>query len=214
MPEYTTSAPRLSSRFEEALVYASQLHATQVRKGTSGTPYVAHLLGVASLVLEDGGDEDQAIAALLHDAVEDFPEDGQTRKDIGDRFGERVQRIVLACTDSDPDAPTGAAKESWRSRKERYLRHLEHQPAEVLRVSVADKLYNATMILNEFRRIGPLVWNRFTAGRANQLWYYRSLVDVFRRAPSAPPQLVEQLDRMVSALERLDGKTEGRKDGK
>lgn len=197
-----TGVKQLSSLFEEALVYASQLHATQVRKGRRETPYIAHLLGVASLVLEEGGDEEEAIAALLHDALEDWPADGRTRRDIRERFGERVERIVVECTDSDPDAGSSMDKAPWRERKERYLAHLPSRPADTLRVSAADKLYNARAILADYREIGEHAWDRFTVGGAEQLWYYRRLVEALREAEHAPRRLVEELARVVARLER------------
>jgi GTP pyrophosphokinase len=197
-----TGQGQLSSRFDEALVYASRLHATQVRKGRRETPYIAHLLGVASLVLEEGGDEEEAIAALLHDALEDWPADGRTRGDILRRFGGRVERIVVACTDSDPDAGSAEDKAPWRERKERYLAHLPAQPPDTLRVSAADKLYNARAILADYREIGEHAWDRFTVGGAEQMWYYRKLVEAFKASGRAPPRLVAELGRVVARLDR------------
>ena len=184
----------LSSRFEDALVFATRLHATQVRKGT-GVPYVAHLLAVAGLVLEQGGDEDTAIAALLHDAIEDQG-GAATREAIRARFGDRVTAIVDACSDTDifPKPP-------WRARKEAYLAHLPAATDEVRLVSVADKLHNARAILADYRQRGEAVWERFNGGREGTLWYYRELVAAFRAGEVTP--LVEELDRTVSELERL-----------
>ncbi len=194
----------LSGRFQEALVYASQLHATQVRKGPAATPYIGHLLGVASLVLEDGGDEDEAIAALLHDAVEDRPADGKTQEEIRAQFGDRVHRIVLACTDSDPQAANGDPKAEWHARKEQHLRHLAEAPLDVVRVVAADKLHNAWSILGDFRRIGPGVWHRFHAGEAQQLWFYRGLLTSLRQALAGrESRLVEELERVVRKIERI-----------
>lgn len=194
----------LSSRFQEALVYASQLHATQVRKGPTPTPYIGHLLGVASLVLDDGGDEDEVIAALLHDAVEDRPADGRTQEEIRAQFGDRVHRIVLACTDSDPLAGNGDPKGDWHERKARHLRHLAAVSPDVVRVVAADKLHNAWSILGDFRRIGPGVWHRFHAGEAQQLWFYRELITVLRQAlGGAESRLVDELDRVVGKIERI-----------
>jgi GTP pyrophosphokinase len=192
--------PLLSSRFEDALVLAARLHARQRRKG-SGVPYVSHLLGVASLVLEDGGDEDQAIAALLHDAVED--QGGQpTLEVIRARFGDTVAAIVLGCTDSDT-----IPKPPWRERKERYIAHLRHAPAEVRRVSAADKLHNARTIVADLRTVGDSIWSRFTADRDGTLWYYRSLVAVFKETGGGP--LADALERVVAEMMRL---SEGRAD--
>ncbi len=189
-----SSTPKLTSRFEEALRYATQLHATQKRKGTQ-IPYIAHLMSVAALVLEDGGDEDEAIAALLHDAVED--QGGRpTLEEIRGRFGERVARIVESCTDADtlPRPP-------WRERKEHYIEHIQRAPADVRRVSLCDKLHNARAILADFRQRGDLLWTRFDGGKEGTLWYYRSLITAFRQAGSSA--MVDELDRVVTKLERL-----------
>ncbi len=184
----------LSTRFEEALIFATRLHARQVRKGTS-VPYVAHLLAVASLVLEQGGDEDQTIAALLHDAAED--QGGRSTLDeIRRRFGARVAEIVEGCTDSFT-----FLKPPWRKRKEAYLAHLPQASAAVRLVSAADKLHNARTILADYRQLGEAVWRRFNGGREGTLWYYRTLVEAFQAGESFP--LVEELDRVVSELERL-----------
>jgi (p)ppGpp synthase/HD superfamily hydrolase len=153
----------LTERFDEALVFASRLHASQVRKGTT-IPYLSHLLGVASLVLEAGGDEDEAIAGLLHDAVED--QGGQpTLEEIRRRFGDRVAAIVEACTDADT-----TPKPPWRQRKERYVAHIAGAPADARRVSSADKLCNARAILLDYRILGETLWGRFSGGKDGTLW--------------------------------------------
>jgi (p)ppGpp synthase/HD superfamily hydrolase len=194
-----TDRPRvLTKRFDEALVYASRLHAEQRRKGTD-IPYVAHLLAVAAIVLEDGGNEDEAIAALLHDAVEDQGGD-VTRQEIRRRFGDKVVEIVNGCTDAEV-----VPKPPWLERKKRYLEHLKGAAPEVLRVSAADKLHNARAVLADLRRHGHAVWGRFNGGREGTLWYYRRLVQAYREA--GPGFLVEELDRVVSELERLAGMT-------
>jgi (p)ppGpp synthase/HD superfamily hydrolase len=195
----TTDRPRLSARFDQAFTYASHLHAAQTRKG-SRTPYIAHLMGVAALVLEDGGSEDEAIAALLHDAVEDHPRDGHTAEEIRMLFGERVLRIVLACTDA-----FGHPKPPWRKRKVAHLKHLAKAPPDVRRVMAADKLHNARAVLHDYRHQGERLWQRFTAGRKDQLWYYRSLVDVLRRNGRRPGPLVRELERVVVELEAAVG---------
>ena len=183
----------LTPRFEEALQYATRLHASQKRKGTE-IPYIAHLLGVTALVLEDGGDEDEAIAALLHDAVED--QGGRaTLEEIRRQFGDRVTRIVEGCTDTET-----IPKPSWRERKEEYLTHIHHAPPDVRRVSAADKLHNARAILADFRREGDCLWERFSEGKEGTLWYYRALVGAFRQSGSS--RIVEELDRVVAELER------------
>jgi (p)ppGpp synthase/HD superfamily hydrolase len=184
----------LSNRFETALLYSLHLHAQQKRKGTA-IPYISHLLAVAALVLEDGGSEDEAIAALLHDAIED--QGGEPiRQEIRRRFGDNVVEIVNGCTDTDK-----TPKPPWLDRKKRYLEHLRSASPEILRVSAADKLHNARAILSDLRRHGKVVWERFNGGREGTLWYYRQLVQVFRE--HGPSLLVEELDRVVSELERL-----------
>ena len=155
----------LTPRFDDAVAEARRLHGGQRRKGT-GIPYVAHLLSVSAIVLEDGGSEDEAIAGLLHDVIEDVPVEG-TEEFIREHFGDRVADIVRACSDS-----TTFPKPPWRERKEDYLGHLESASPEVLRVSLADKLHNARAILYDLRTIGDAVWARFTAASpADQLWY-------------------------------------------
>jgi GTP pyrophosphokinase len=194
----------LSPRFEEALIFATRLHATQTRK-ESGTPYIAHLLAVSALVLEYGGDEDQAIAALLHDAVEDQG-GAATREAIRARFVDRVTAIVDGCTDADTQP-----KPPWRARKEAYLAHLPDAPAEVRLVSAADKLHNARSVLADYRQVGEAVWARFRGGKAGTLWYYRALLTAYRAAGTDP--LVEELDRTVTELERLVAARDEAQDG-
>ena len=173
---------------------ASRLHATQKRKGTE-IPYIAHLMSVAALVIEDGGDEDEAIAGLLHDAVED--QGGrETLEEICRRFGERVAGIVYGCTDAET-----LPKPPWLERKKRYVDHIRIAPPEVRRVSSADKLHNARAILADFRHEGNRLWERFDGGRDGTLWYYRALVQAFQAAGASP--IVEELDRVVTELERL-----------
>ena len=195
----------LTERFEEALQYATRLHAGQERKKT-GRPYIGHLLGVTSLVLQNGGDEEQAIAALLHDAVED--QGGRPRlEEIHAKYGERVARIVEGCTDSFEQDPT--QKPPWRERKEEYVARVRHEPADVLLVSAADKLYNVREILLDYRAHGETVWERFKGKREGTLWYYRALVEAFRAAslPAALAQIVDELDRAVTELEGLAGRS-------
>jgi (p)ppGpp synthase/HD superfamily hydrolase len=189
----------LTARFEEALVLAVRLHAGQTRKGTD-TPYISHLLAVAGIVLEHGASEDEAIAALLHDAAED--QGGRaTLEKIRDRFGETVAEIVAGCTDSwtIPRPP-------WRMRKKAYVAHLRGASASVRLVSAADKLHNARTILADYRALGESLWSRFNGGRKGTLWYYRTLVDVLRDTgppPIVEASIIEELDRVVSELERL-----------
>jgi GTP pyrophosphokinase len=184
----------LTARFEEALILAVRLHAGQTRKGTD-TPYISHLLAVTGIVLEHGASEDEAIAALLHDAAEDAG-GRETLEKIRDRFGEKVAGIVAGCTDSwtIPRPP-------WQDRKEAYIAHLRGASASVHLVSAADKLHNARTTLADYRALGESLWSRFNGGREGTLWYYRALVDVLRDTGPAP--IVEELDRVVSELERL-----------
>ena len=167
----------LTNRFSEALAGAADLHAEQARKGTT-IPYIAHLLGVTSLALHHGADEDEAIAAVLHDAIEDAPDQlgaGWVRQWIQFRFGERVLRIVEGCTDADV-----SPKPPWRARKETYIAHItkDTDPSVIL-VSASDKLHNAAAILGDFRRIGDAVFERFNAdaGKKGVIGYYRGLVE-------------------------------------
>ena len=204
----------LTDRFNDALVYAHNLHRHQPRKGRD-IPYIGHLLGVASLVLENGGDEDMAIAALLHDAVED--QGGLPRRDeIKDKFGERVSRIVMGCTDSDAVDPT--QKLPWCDRKQDYIKHVrEEADPDVRMVSVADKVHNARAILTDHFEAGDACFDRFSGRKDGTLWYYRSLVDAFREAESrhhdetstgiGRRRLIDELERVVEQLEsRCGGK--------
>jgi (p)ppGpp synthase/HD superfamily hydrolase len=184
----------LSSRFEDAMVFAAQLHSEQVRKG-SKTPYIAHLMATASLVLENGGGEDEAIAALLHDAIED-----QGGKRIGMEirmlFGEKVAGIVEACSDADT-----IPKPPWRGRKEAYLERLKSASPSVILVSMADKLHNARSLLRDYRRDGATMWDKFNGGKDGTLWYYRSLVEIYQ--PNGSDSLVNELELVVTELEKL-----------
>ncbi|MBI3662896.1 MAG: HD domain-containing protein [Acidobacteria bacterium] len=190
----------MTKRFDDAFLYAHGLHGSQGRKGTT-RPYIAHLMGVAAIVLTHGGGEDQAIAALLHDAVEDCG-GAPTLAAIREKFGARVARIVEGCTDSDQ-----TPKPPWRARKEAYIAHVRTAPEDVRLVSAADKLYNVREILSDFRMLGEEVWKRFSGRRDGSLWYYRALVDAFRELASSPDlaRLVDELDSEVSELERLAG---------
>lgn len=198
----------LGPRFVQAVDYARHLH-IETRKG-SGIPVMAHLLGVASLVMGEAGHvhfpvtEDMLIAALLHDAVEDHG--GTLRlKDIEHNFGPAVARMVEGLSDTFAAEP--AQKESWEDRKRAYVKRLKREPLDVQLISAADKLYNARTILDDYRQIGPEVWTRFKRGRDLQLWYFRALLDVFRE--SRTNRIVEELKRVVDELERMsaqDGK--------
>jgi (p)ppGpp synthase/HD superfamily hydrolase len=186
--------PKLTDRFIRALGYAARLHAHQVRKGKD-RPYIGHLLGVASIVIEHGGDEDQAIAALLHDAVED--QGGRPRlEEIRSKFGSRVARIVDGCTDAYSDP-----KPEWHARKKAYVERIRREPAEIQLISAADKLHNAREVLADFRLVGDAVWSRFKGGKEGTLGYYRQMVDALSESGRTP--LVDELARVVSKLERL-----------
>jgi GTP pyrophosphokinase len=184
----------LGPEFEAALAYATQVHHSQVRKDTR-IPYVSHLLGVAALVLQDGGNQDEAIAALLHDAAEDHG--GRARlDDIRRRFGVEVARIVEACSDSLTNE--GVSKEPWRRRKQRHLSHLRQADRSVLRVTCADKLDNARAILTDHRQIGDTVFERFEADRDGTLAYYAVVLDILR--VQFPRSLTDELDRVVTEI--------------
>jgi (p)ppGpp synthase/HD superfamily hydrolase len=189
--------PDLTGRFEEALVYAVRAHAGQTRKG-SETPYASHVIAVASLVLEDGGSEDEAIGALLHDTAEDAG--GRERlADVTARFGPLVGEIVEGCTDTF-ETP----KPPWRARKEAYLEKLPDEPLHVLRVSCADKVHNARSILLDWHEHGEAVWEGFTAGKDEQRWYYHSLAGVYGSI-LAGSALTREFQRTVQALEAAWG---------
>lgn len=182
----------------EAFSLANEWHATQKRKATS-IPYISHLMSVSALVMEHGGDEVQAVAALLHDAVEDADtteEAERRRAAIKDRFGERVAKIVDGCTDGIPD---GAGKKpDWAQRKEAYLKHLAQTDTDTLLVSAADKLHNARAILADQRTVGDVVFSRFNAGKDKTLWYYERLAEIFQT--KLPGPLANELVRTVEAM--------------
>lgn len=184
-----------SERFEEALVFAHELHRDQVRKG-SGVPYVTHLLGVASLVGENGGSEDQVIGALLHDAIEDCIDDHPgVRETIESRFGSEVLEIVEACTDADT-----IPKPPWKERKVQYLERLRGKPSSspALMVSKADKLHNLRSIVRDYESLGDELWDRFRGGRDGTLWYYTELAAIYREL--APGPMERELSRLVIQL--------------
>jgi (p)ppGpp synthase/HD superfamily hydrolase len=188
------SAPVLGARFEEALVYAARLHARQLRKNTA-IPYISHLLSVTALVIQDGGSEDEAIAALLHDAPED--QGGEAVLDeIRTRFGGQVASIVEVCSDTF-EVP----KPPWRERKEEHIARLRGAPPEVRRVVLADKLHNARSILRDLRQQGESVWEIFNGGKEGTLWYYRTLLEVLEEASSG--YLLDELRRVVAEIERV-----------
>ena len=183
---------KLGPRFLHAFRFAAEKHAGQTRRASS-IPYIAHLMGVASLVLEFGGDEDLAIAALLHDVVEDCG-GASMLKEVRRKFGSRVAKIVGGCTDSDLEP-----KPPWRERKETYIEHLKSADAETRLVSAADKLNNVRSILSDYREVGESIWNRFNGGREGTLWYYRALLEEFLRGK--PSRLIRELELAVKELE-------------
>ncbi len=195
-----TQNPRLvlTERFTEAVEYARKLH-TEYRKGTD-IPYMAHLLGVAALVMGEAGgrvpvSEDMIVAALLHDAVEDHG--GMPRlREVEERFGSEVSRMVEGL--SDTFAENQDKKEAWEDRKKNYLARLRDEPDDTLLISAADKLYNAKAILDDFKEIGPKVFERFKRGAGQQLWYFDELLKVFRAHP--PNRIVNELECVVKEL--------------
>jgi GTP pyrophosphokinase len=184
----------LTERFDRALAYASHLHREQTRRG-SETPYVAHLLATASIAIENGADEDEAIAALLHDAVEDQGGEA-TRREIERRFGARVAAIVAECSDTDQ-----TPKPPWRERKEAYLAHLAELSPSARLVATCDKLHNARSLLVDYEHHGETVWGRFNGGREGTLWYYRAIADAL--ASGNPSPVATELLRTVAQLEVL-----------
>jgi (p)ppGpp synthase/HD superfamily hydrolase len=196
-PQRTPRAQRkikLGPRFLQAVEFAAEKHKNQTRKAST-IPYIAHLMGVASLVLEAGGDEDLAIAALLHDVVEDCG-GAPMLQEVHRKFGPRVAKVVDGCTDADtyPKAP-------WRERKEKYIARLKKENADTRLVSAADKLNNVRSILSDYRAMGESVWSRFNGGREGTLWYYRTLRDQFLR--HKPNRITRELGLAVNELEAL-----------
>jgi (p)ppGpp synthase/HD superfamily hydrolase len=200
MPEFTAQAPLLTDRFQRAFALASQVHATQLRKGGQ-IPYLAHLMSVAALVLEYGGSEDAAIAALLHDSVEDSTDGAAMATQILEDFGPHVGDIVMGC--SDAIAVDGQPKAPWRDRKETYLKHLsEERHPDVLLVSACDKLHNARSIIGDLRAAGAAVWTRFSQkDPVAQLWYYQALANCYDGR--VPAQLSDELNRTIDVMRSL-----------
>lgn len=194
---------KTTERLEEALAFAVNLHRHQFRKGGE-LPYIGHLLGVCSIALENGANEDEAIAALLHDSIEDQAEGfggaAKLREHITTRFGGEVLDIVEGCTDAET-----VPKPPWRERKEHYIAHLAGTSSSVLLVSASDKLHNARAILQDYLQIGETLWSRFNGGREGTLWYYRMLSDAFRAHGNNA--LRDELERTVAQLETLAAKT-------
>jgi (p)ppGpp synthase/HD superfamily hydrolase len=189
--------PELGPRLQRAFRYAAEQHAGQTRKQTA-VPYLSHLMAVASLVLEAGGDEDMAIAALLHDVVEDCG--GMPRlREVGKEFGSRVAKIVEGCTDAFVEP-----KPEWLDRKKNYLREVKHADVETRLVSASDKLHNVRTILTDYRQQGEAIWARFSGKRDGTLWYYRALSDEYQQR--SPNRITRELEIAVAELERVVSK--------
>ena len=188
---------RLSKQFEKALLYAARIHGGQLRKKTK-IPYIAHILGVTAIALEYGANETEAIAALLHDAVEDC---GGAKRlgDIERKFGKAVAKIVDGCTDTDQ-----IPKPPWLERKKAYVAHVRRASMPTKLVSASDKLHNVRAILMDYRQEGESLWSRFTGGKRGTLWYYRALVNAFSGKRIQP--LVQEIDRILTELESLANK--------
>jgi (p)ppGpp synthase/HD superfamily hydrolase len=187
-------ALKLGPRFKDAFLFAAEKHAGQTRKRTD-VPYISHLMAVAALVLEAGGGEDEAIAALLHDVVEDCG-GVPVLEEVRHRFGDRVANIVQGCTDAYT-----IPKPEWKKRKLDYLDALRRANDDVRLVSAADKLHNVRTILADYRREGDRVWDRFSGRRDGTLWYYRAVLDVLQKG--TPNRLIDELQRVVTELETL-----------
>ena len=196
MSRATPRLPHLGPRLQRAFRYAAKWHDGQARKGTT-VPYLSHLMAVTSLVLEAGGDEDLAIAALLHDVVEDCG--GMPRlREIRRQFGPRVAKIVEGCTDSFVEP-----KPEWVERKKGYLQEVKHADRETRLVSASDKLHNVRTILADYRKDGERIWPRFNGKKEGTLWYYRALSDEYKRRN--PNRITRELEIAVAELERLVG---------
>ena len=182
----------LTDRFQQALIYAAQVHDGQSRKGGESIPYLAHLMSVAALVLENGGGEDEAIAALLHDAIEDRG-DRTNIEELRERFGDQVAFIVDACSDTDQ-----RPKPPWQGRKQAYIDRMQTAPVAVLRVACADKVHNARSTLSDLHVYGPATWGKFGSTVEQQLWYYQTLSELFSRRLPGP--LSDELARLVAEI--------------
>lgn len=193
-----TPATRLGPRFVEAMGWALELHATQLRKGTA-VPYAAHLLAVAALVLEHGGDEEEAIAALLHDAPEDQG-GAPTLAEVGRRFGARVESIVAACSDTFEEP-----KPLWQARKEAHIEHMRRAEASTRLIALADKVHNLHAILRDHARLGDVIWERFRVrDPARHAWYYRGMLEALTEGAASEPRLLPLLEMLASGVAELE----------
>ena len=196
-----SKSSQISARLYEALQFTFKLHGHDARKA-SNIPYMAHLLSVCSMVQQDGGDEDEAIAALLHDALEDKPEE-TSRNEIAKLFGEKVVTLIEVSIDTPADYQ-GGVKPPWHQRKEAYLAHVRSTDPGLLRVTVADKVDNARAILGDYQRLGEEMWERFNAGKEDQLWYYENCVLAYEAA-GYHGLLLEELRRLISLIRAQAG---------
>ena len=185
----------LSENFVQAVSFANEVHKGHVRKGTQ-IPYISHLMAVASLVMEGGGSEDEIIAALLHDAVEDCGGE-PVLDEIKKRFGQNVTSIVDGCTETyeDPKPP-------WKARKDAYISHIKEANPSVKLVSCADKLHNVRCILSDYRQVGEVLWDRFNASKEETLWFYQSMADVLCASGNGPLINTNLMDA-VNELEKI-----------
>lgn len=195
----TDNIQQITPRLYEALQLAFCLHGHDARK-SSNVPMIAHMLSVCALVIQDGGDEDEGIAALLHDALEDKPEE-INRSEIEKRFGKKVLEIIEVSTDTPSDY-VGGPKPPWRERKETYLEHARKTNPALLRITVADKIDNARAILADYQHIGNELWKRFKAPQEDQIWYYKSCVEAYRAA-GFKGFLLDELVKLVDQLSKL-----------
>jgi len=195
----TEELSKLTPRLDDALQLAYNLHGHDSRK-SSNVPVMAHLLAVCSLAQMDGGDEDEAIAGLLHDALEDKPLE-ISRPEVEKQFGKKVIEIIEISTDTPKDYK-GGQKPPWRERKEAYLDHASRANPDLLRVTVADKIDNARAILADYRRIGDLIWERFNAPQVDQIWYYQKAIEAYKKAGFKSP-LLDELEGLVMQLSQL-----------
>jgi (p)ppGpp synthase/HD superfamily hydrolase len=185
----------LTPRYNKALEYAAWLHKNQVRKGTD-IPYISHPVAVSMTAIQYGANEDEAIAALLHDAIEDQAREGLTRQEIVASFGPVVLEIVEGCTDT-----WESPKPPWRDRKERYIASIAHKSDSIRLVSACDKLHNAQALFRDFQVLGDDLWQRFAGGKEGTLWYCRALVNAFQAVGGSPA--VEALSQVVGELEAI-----------
>lgn len=194
MTETNHPVTTLSRRFEDALEFANQVHAEQKRKD-SGAPYFAHVIGVAALVLEDGGSEEEAIAALLHDTAED--QGGQAMlEEVAERFGEKISRIVAECSDT-----LVSPKPPWQARKEAHIQALHSAQPETIRIMLADKVYNSRNLLRGLLERGEMVWENFKGGRDGTIWYFKQMYAVFSRTRPSSNYLMDEFARNIRRME-------------